>query len=331
MSTTPSAHRETHRRGGLDPIRLDDLAQPEDNTDLDASTLRHGLLRKLPGGTSDFLRADGAFAAPTAVPGAHASTHENGGSDEIDVTGLSGLLADGQTPLAHATTHEAGGADPIKLDDLAAPDDNTDLDASTSAHGLLKKLPGGTTTFLRADGAFATPSGSGGDLVRLDQIVTSGSQATVDFTSISGSYQALLLIWDAQDTTAGTNGSTITMKVNNDGTSGNYTSSQRAAAIGGFDLSTTNAATGTGGQIGFIPNAGNTGMTGSGSLKIVNYAGTTFHKRIVGEWGDDDGINAGFVSVFTWRWKSTAAITRLTVTAGTAFTNGSVFTLYGLN
>lgn len=162
MSTTPSAHRETHRRGGLDPIRLDDLAQPEDNTDLDASTLRHGLLRKLPGGTSDFLRADGAFAAPTAVPGAHASTHENGGSDEIDVTGLSGLLADGQTPLAHATTHEAGGADPIKLDDLAAPDDNTDLDASTSAHGLLKKLPGGTTTFLRADGTFATPSGGAG-------------------------------------------------------------------------------------------------------------------------------------------------------------------------
>ena len=31
----------------------------------------------------------------------HASTHQNGGADEISVTGLSGLLADGQTPLSH--------------------------------------------------------------------------------------------------------------------------------------------------------------------------------------------------------------------------------------
>lgn len=50
----------------------------------------------------------------------------------------------------------------IKLDDLGAPDDNTDLNASTSAHGLLKKLPGGTATFLRGDGTFATPSAGGG-------------------------------------------------------------------------------------------------------------------------------------------------------------------------
>ena len=49
-----------------------------------------------------------------------------------------------------------------KLDDLATPDDNTDLDATTGHHGLLPKLPGGTTTYLRADGTFATPSGGGG-------------------------------------------------------------------------------------------------------------------------------------------------------------------------
>lgn len=49
------------------------------------------------------------------TPLAHASTHENGGADEIDVTGLSGLLADGQTPLAHVSTHENGGADEISV------------------------------------------------------------------------------------------------------------------------------------------------------------------------------------------------------------------------
>ena len=39
--------------------------------------------------------------------------------------------------------------------------DVTTNNASTSKHGFLPKLPGGTTTFLRADGAYATPSGSG--------------------------------------------------------------------------------------------------------------------------------------------------------------------------
>lgn len=63
---------------------------------------------------------------------------------------------------AHASTHQAGGTDPIKLDDLATPDDNTDLDATTTRHGLLPKLGGGTTNFLRADGTWAAPSGGGG-------------------------------------------------------------------------------------------------------------------------------------------------------------------------
>ena len=48
-----------------------------------------------------------------------------------------------------------------KLDDFAQPDDNTDLDATTSAHGLMQKYPGGTSTFLRGDGGWATPSGAG--------------------------------------------------------------------------------------------------------------------------------------------------------------------------
>lgn len=67
-------------------------------------------------------------------------------------------LSDARTPTAHNTSHQSGGSDAIKLDDLAAPDDNTDLDASTSKHGLLKKLGGGTTDFLRADGAWAAPT-----------------------------------------------------------------------------------------------------------------------------------------------------------------------------
>jgi hypothetical protein len=40
-------------------------------------------------------------------------------------------------PAAHAASHASGAADAIKLDDLAAGDDNTDLNATTLRHGLL--------------------------------------------------------------------------------------------------------------------------------------------------------------------------------------------------
>lgn len=50
-----------------------------------------------------------------AEPNPHKWTHEAGGLDELDVTGLSGELADAQTPLAHAVTHQPGGADALVL------------------------------------------------------------------------------------------------------------------------------------------------------------------------------------------------------------------------
>ncbi|MBU2060165.1 MAG: hypothetical protein KKB38_20840, partial [Gammaproteobacteria bacterium] len=61
---------------------------------------------------------------------AHHATHEDGGDDEISVTGLSGLLADDQhvldaevlavaAALAHKTRHQDGGADEISIEGLA--------------------------------------------------------------------------------------------------------------------------------------------------------------------------------------------------------------------
>jgi hypothetical protein len=55
----------------------------------------------------------------TFTPAAHDTSHENGGADEISVTGLSGLLADSQTPAAHKTSHQDGGADEISIEGLA--------------------------------------------------------------------------------------------------------------------------------------------------------------------------------------------------------------------
>jgi hypothetical protein len=48
----------------------------------------------------------------------------------------------------------------IKLDDFTACDDNTDLNATSSAHGLLPKLSNNTRQFLRGDGTWAPSSSS---------------------------------------------------------------------------------------------------------------------------------------------------------------------------
>lgn len=75
-----------------------------------------------------------------------------------------------------------------KLDDLASPDDNTDLNASVSAHGLLSKLPDDAGKFLDGTGAWvARPSSSvvlnvrnesGAAMSKGDAVYVSGWSAT---------------------------------------------------------------------------------------------------------------------------------------------------------
>ncbi len=89
-----------------------------------------------------------------------AHTHAAG-----DVTGTAVLtadarLSDARTPTSHAASHKSAGGDAIILDELKVPTvDVTTLDATTSVHGLLPKLGGGTANFLRADGTWAAPPG----------------------------------------------------------------------------------------------------------------------------------------------------------------------------
>jgi len=67
------------------------------------------------------------------------------------------------TPIAaHAVSHQSGGSDAIKLDDLAEPDDNTDLNVSITAHGLAPKAPNDATKYLDGTGAYSVPAGGGG-------------------------------------------------------------------------------------------------------------------------------------------------------------------------
>lgn len=100
------------------------------------------------------------------------------------LTGIPSTFA----PSAHATSHKSGGSDAIKLDELAAPTDVTTLNATTSAHGLMPKGTGSTTTFFRSDMTQATPAGGSGatytDFTK--DLGVSRRSGTFDITGLSG-------------------------------------------------------------------------------------------------------------------------------------------------
>tara|TARA_Y100000593_G_scaffold26096_1_gene51900 strand:+ start:7351 stop:9492 length:2142 start_codon:yes stop_codon:yes gene_type:complete len=259
-------------------IKLDDLAAPDDNTDLDATTSKHGLMPKADKTKLDSIEASADVTDATNVDAAGATMNtdtdvssnswvvdEDDMSSDLNTkvptqqsvkayvatqTGLvSGLDIDGSTDIgadisdvdliivddgavganrkatfsriftwitgkfqslvtkstpvdddrlimqdsenSNALTELTIGnlwdnrlladAKTIKLDDFATPDDNTDLDASTSQHGLMKKLPGGTDKYYRADGTFATPGVAAGWDGDIDDVVFgSGSDIAED-------------------------------------------------------------------------------------------------------------------------------------------------------
>ena len=94
-------------------------------------------------GGADELSVTGlsGLLADEQTPLAHALTHQNGGADEINVAGLSGLLADAQTPIAHAATHADGAADEIEVEALATSGAVGTVPTSDGAGGLTMALP----------------------------------------------------------------------------------------------------------------------------------------------------------------------------------------------
>lgn len=152
---TPLAHASTHSSGSTDPVTVTNLAG-------------------FPGGSS-FLRADATFAAAPVVSafgrtGAVVAT--SGDYTVAQVTNAvatsDSRLSDARTPTAHATTHSSASSDPVTVTNLAG-------------------YPGGTTTFLRADGSFAAPSG-GSDpwtYVILGSDFTTTSATAVNVTGLA--------------------------------------------------------------------------------------------------------------------------------------------------
>lgn len=109
---------------------------------------------------------------------------------------IAGTLARDSELTSAISTHE-GASDPhpgyttaaelaaTKLDDLATPDDNTDLNATTGHHGLLPKLDNNAAHYLDGQGGWTTPSGSGGALLGVTSYGGSASNYTTTSSSLA--------------------------------------------------------------------------------------------------------------------------------------------------
>jgi hypothetical protein len=135
----------------------------------------------------------GAGSTPTA----HATSHEDGGSDEIDVTGLSGLLEDPQTPATHASSHQNGGGDEVSVaglsGELADPQppkahasshepgggDAMDVDAAANV-GSLRTLGTGATQAALGNHTHA------GSAAGYDSVLTNGDPDNPELIFASG-------------------------------------------------------------------------------------------------------------------------------------------------
>lgn len=147
-----------------------------------------------------------------------------------------------------------------------------------------------------------------------------GGAATIDFTSIPGTYTDLVLVLSARATST-----TATITVAFNGSSASFTSIylNGAAAFG------VTSATGTT-LVGYASTTSHTASTfGNLSIYIPNYAGSANKNFSVDSVQENNGAATVNTNIFTNLWANSAAITQVTLSLAN-FAQYSSASLYGI-
>jgi hypothetical protein len=236
----------------------------------------------------------------------------------------------------HATHHQSGGIDPIKLDDLATPDDNTDLNVSTSRHGLVPKISGSDDYVLTKSGSAAvwaaptgggSPAGGDGALVLL-QTYTASASASLDITSVIDStydtYQ-----FQFQNLVPASN-SRLRMLVSTD----NGSTWDTSNVYRWTRLTYQGTSTGPTNNEWDWQSANDTLVSGgsyNGTFWLVNPLSSTLNKIMYGQFTVDEGVTVGWVpSSWGGTWRSTTAVNALQVKFVSGNITSGVVRVYGV-
>lgn len=171
---------------------------------------------------------------------------------------------------------------------------------------------------------------AGGALVLITEVVTSGSQSTVTFSSIPTTWRDLEVRVRARGTASATN-VIVALRFNSD--SGNNYDYVDAHWFSNFTAFGPQAVAQASIQIGYITAAtGGANYTGGIQVRIYDYKGTTFYKEVDTDFGATLGVGSGQVGggKFSGAWRNTAAINAVLVLLSSGnFVDNSVVSLYG--
>jgi hypothetical protein len=164
---------------------------------------------------------------------------------------------------------------------------------------------------------------------KLIQTITvgSGGSASIDFTSIPGTYTDLLVVVSGRST-ASVTAANISVKFNGSSTGYSTVNIWGNGSAAQNDSSSTTFLYGSVGATGASATAS---VFGNSSFYIPNYAGST-NKSVSMGLVAEDNATLGYVGMVAGLWSNTAAITQITFTLNTGnYAQYSSASLYGIS
>jgi hypothetical protein len=156
--------------------------------------------------------------------------------------------------------------------------------------------------------------------------VGSGGAATIEFTSIPGTYTDLLLLSSTRDGTTADNNTEFKLRFNSSSTSWTNRYIQgNGSTVGTGSYATTYFYTGE--------SDGNTATAntfGSSSIYIPQYAAST-NKSVISDLVSEENTTVSYATISGGLWSDSSAITSIQITCNGTWAQYSTATLYGIS